>query len=269
VSAAALKPGGWRAYVSFYRRALSSHLAYVSAVWLNLASAAASFGLMLLVWRFVKGGTGGVATPFFAYLALAFALNFTLNFSLERVVGERIREGLIATDLLKPVDMAGLYLAQALSDISFQSVFALASLAAAWPWLGAALLPASAQALAFATVSVFLAVLLQFHIGFLFVQMIFATHSNYGPFSTRMVLHNALSGMIAPLDVFPPALRRVAEALPFHHVIYTPLALWQGRLAGADAWAALRSQVLWLLAMTLLSRWSFDRIRRHLSIQGG
>jgi ABC-2 type transport system permease protein len=261
------RPGGLRAYASFYRQAFSAHLVYAVTFWLNLAAATASFGLTLLVWRFVKGGD--LATPFFAYLTLAFLLNFTLNFSLERTVGERIREGLIATDLIKPVDMAGLWFAQALSDISVQAGFAAVALLLAWPCLGAALLPASLQAAALAGLSLLLAVLLQFHIAFLFVQMIFATHSNYGPFSTRMVLHNAFSGLVAPLDVYPALLRRVAETLPFHHVIWTPLALWQGRLHGSAALTALRHQALWTLALVVLSRWSFNRIRRALSIQGG
>lgn len=261
--------GAWPAYAGFFRRALSSHLAYAGAVWLNLLATAAAFGLTLMVWAYARPAGDPGNPAFFAYLTLAFALNFTLGFALERHVGERIREGLIATDMLKPVDMGGIFLFQALSDMLFQSFFALAALAVGALVLGGALLPASAAAALAAAFSALLAALLQFYVCFLFVQMIFLTHSNYGPFSTRMVLHNAFAGVFAPLEAYPAPLRAAAQWLPFHHVIHTPIALWQGRLAGDQAWAALGAQAAWVLALFALSRWTFDRIRRGLSIQGG
>jgi ABC-2 type transport system permease protein len=263
------RAGAWPAYAAFFRRALSSHLAYAGAVWLNLLATAAAFGLTLMVWAYALPEGDPRNAAFFAYLALAFALNFSFGFALERHVGERIREGLIATDMLKPVDMSGLFLFQSLSDGLFQSLFALSALAVAVLALGPALLPASAQAAALTLPSLALAALLQFYVCFLFVQMIFLTHSNYGAFSTRMVLHNAFAGVFAPLEAYPDALRTLAQWLPFHHVIYTPIALWQGRLSGSAAWGALGGQLLWLAALFFLSRWSFDRIRRGLSIQGG
>lgn len=261
--------GGFSAYLSFFKRAFSSHLAYVGAMWLNLAAMGAGFGLTLLVWAYARPVEDPGNPAFFAYLAISFALNFTLSFGLERTVGERIREGLIATDMLKPVDMGGLYLAQAISDGLFQSFMGLVVIALGVAVLGGAMAPASLGAAVAALLSLGLASLVQFYVSFLFVQLIFLTHSNYGPFSTRMVLHNALSGIFAPLDAYPAGLRALAEALPFHHIIYTPIALWQGRIAGPAVNGALLSQALWALALYGLSRYSFDRIRRGLSIQGG
>ena len=228
----------------------------------------AGFAFTLLVWRYAQGG-GPDAPRFFAYLNIAFALNFTLSMAFERYVGERIREGLIATDLLKPVDYTWLFFFQAASDIVFQAAFGLVVFALACLYLGAAMAPASGAALSLAALSAVLAFWVQFHLGFLFVQMIFATHSNYGPFTLRMLFHTAFAGVFAPLDVYPPALQHFAMLLPFRHVIYTPVAIYQGRLLGADVWNAVGSQVLWGLALFFVSRFSFSIIRRYLTIQGG
>ncbi len=99
--------------------------------------------------------------------------------------------------------------------------------------------------------------------------MIFATNSNYGPFTLRMLCHTAFAGIFVPIDIYPPLLQRIALSLPFRHVIYTPIALYQGRLAGAEAGAALLSQAAWGLALFFGSRLSFSVIRRYLTIQGG
>jgi viologen exporter family transport system permease protein len=43
------------------------------------------------------------------------------------------------------------------------------------------------------------------------------------------VLHLFLSGLIAPLEVYPPSVRAVAELTPFPYLIYYPAALLTGR----------------------------------------
>jgi ABC-2 type transport system permease protein len=263
------RAGAGQAYLSFFKRAFSSHLAYAGAYWLNLFSTAAIFCITLLLWSSTRHADDPGNAKFFAYLVLAYILNFTLGFALERHVGERIREGLIATDMLKPVDMGGLFFIQALSDAVFQGIFSLAIFGLGWLKLGAAMAPASAESLGLFGVSFLLACAVQFHVCYLFVQLIFLTNSNYGPFSTRQVLHNTFAGIFAPLYVFPPYLQRVAEWMPFQHVIYTPVAIYQGVLQGEAAQHALLMQAAWGLGLFLVSRWSFDRIRRGLSIQGG
>lgn len=262
------RAGAWPAYASFFQRSLSAHLAYSQAVWINLVAMAAGFGFTLLVWRYAQPA-GPESAGFFAYLGLAFAANFTLGVAFERYVGERIREGLIATDLLKPVDYTWLFFWQAMSDVAFQAAFGLLIMLIAWAALGGALLPSSLAVFALGLLSFALAFLVQFHLGFLFVQMIFATHSNYGPFTTRMLLHMAFSGIFAPIDIYPPAFRAVAEWLPFRHIIYTPCAIWLGRIEGAAVWQALASQAVWVLILFAVSRGSFNLLRRNLTIQGG
>jgi ABC-2 type transport system permease protein len=261
------RAGAWIAYSSFFKRAISAHLAYSTSVWMNLLATGAGYIFTVLVWNSALHSSA--RTPLFAYLALAFCVNFTMGVAFERYVGERIREGLIATDLLKPVDYTWLFFWQSLSDVVFQAFFGLAVLGVAWAVLGSAMAPASSQAACMSLFSLGLAFFVQFHLGFLFVQMIFATHSNYGPFTSRMFLHTAFSGIFAPLDMYPHALRAVALWLPFRHVVYTPCALWLGRLQGPEAWQALSSQAAWGLGLMLVSRTSFGLIRRHLTIQGG
>ncbi len=263
----AARAGGWRAYPAYFRRALAAHLEYSASVAMNLLATGAGYAFTVLVWRRALGPSR--APGFFAYLALAFGVNFAMNVAFERYVGDRIREGLIATDLLKPVDYAWLFFWQSLSDVVFQSVFALAVVGVAWAALGRAMAPASGAAALEAGVSLGLAFFIQFHLGFLFIQGIFATHSNYGPFTTRMFLHTAFSGIFAPIDLYPRLLGAFARWLPFRHVVYTPCAIWLGRVAGAGAWRALASQAAWGLGLMAVSRLSFHLIRRHLTIQGG
>ena len=258
-----------RPYWAYYKKALQAHLAYTGSLFTALLSQALGFAITVLIWRGAWKGSGEEAKAFFAYLTLAFLCNFSLSIFLERSVGERISEGLIATDLIKPVDFQNVYLFQSLSDATYQSFIAAAVALAGALVLGPALLPAGALALGLGLLSWILAFFVQYGISFLFTQGLFITFQNYGVFTTRMVLHQAFAGIFAPLSVFPPQLKLVADALPFQHVVYTPTAIWLGRLAGAQAQHALGLQVLWAAGLFLAGRLVFGRIRRNLVVQGG
>jgi ABC-type uncharacterized transport system permease subunit len=262
------RAGSLGAYFSVFTHSFSALLAYSASVWVNLLAMAAGFAFTFMIWHYAQP-PGPAQAALFAYLALAFAANFSLGVAFERYVGERIREGLIATDLLKPVDYSWFFFCQASSDMVFQGLFGLAVLGLAFAFLGPSLLPASGAALALSVLSFALAFVVQFHLGFLFMQMIFATHSNYGPFTLRMLMHLTFSGVFAPIDYFPGWLGALAGWLPFRHVIYTPCAIYLGRLHGPQVLQALLSQLAWAVALALGSRLSFDLIRRHLTIQGG
>ncbi len=258
-----------RAYVSFFKKSLQAHLAYGGAFFVSLLANAVGFALILLVWRHAWRGPEEQRASFFAYLTIAFAVNFSLNLFLERSIGERIREGLIATDLVKPVDFQRLYMAQSLSDMLFQVFLALAAVAVAVPFLGTALAPASWAHAGYGLISLGLAFFVQYFLCFVFVQGIFITYQNYGVFATRLALHQALSGTFAPIESYPPTLRAVAEWLPFQHVVYTPTSIFLGRVPLERVSTLLLHQALWAVALYALGRWIFSLVLRQMTVQGG
>ena len=104
---------------------------------------------------------------------------------------------------------------------------------------------------------------------FLFVQGIFYTTNNYGMSVARGALHMTFSGLSAPLDMYPPALRAVGAYLPFQYVLYNPIRIYQGTLTGFGALEALAHQAIWAAGLFLVGRWIFGQIVKSLEVQGG
>lgn len=258
----------FRGYRAFFSRALQAHLAYGGSLLMSLFAQGVAFGVTLMVWNFALKDRGQ-APQTFAYLTLAFMLNYSFNLFLEKTIGERIREGLVATDLLKPIDFQLFYAVQSLSDMVFQILLALIVFGLGFLFLGAQLLPASPLALATCALSLLLAFGVQYGLCFCFVQGIFLTNSNYGIFATRAALHQTFSGVFAPLAFFPPLFKSIAVCLPFHCVIHTPAAIYLGLIPASQAPQALAEQAAWALGLILLGRLIFGRVLKHLSIQGG
>ncbi|HET9870539.1 MAG TPA: hypothetical protein VFR02_08605, partial [bacterium] len=262
-----------RGYASLLFRALQANFAYKGSTLIGLFTAALVYAITLLVWRHVYAQKGGsLALPpdqMFAYLALAFCLNYALTINIDQRVGQRIRLGLIATDLLKPLDFQMTQAMQSLSDCLFNSLIGAAVFAAAYLFLGPSLLPQSLPAFLLFLPSLALAFWIQYGIVFIFIQGAFYTYSGYGILTSRIALHQTFSGLQAPLLLYPPLLRGLGDWLPFRHVIYTPILLYQGLAQGAEAWRLLAWQAFWALGLYLAGRWLMRQALSQLEIQGG
>jgi hypothetical protein len=56
-----------------------------------------------------------------------------------------------------------------------------------------------------------------------------------------------LSGQMFPIDIMPPAVQAVMKWLPFYYELFCPIAIFLGRLKGAELVQALTIQTGWLL----------------------
>jgi ABC-2 type transport system permease protein len=258
---------------ALFARAVRSSFAYKPALLMSLLSTGFAYAVPMLVWRHIYGAN--LAKPalpaeaLFPYLLLAGCLNFTFGMSVEWRIGQRIRMGLIATDLLRPVDFQMAQLAQALSDGVFNLILVLPIYGATLLFWGRHALPQGPAALAAFVVSLVLSFVISFAVAYVFVQASFVTYSGYGVFVARAALQQTFSGLSAPLVLFPPQLRTVAEWLPFRHTINTPVSIYLGWLRGRDVWSALGAQAAWAIALLCLGRFLLGRALRRFEIQGG
>lgn len=262
-----------RAQLALFVRATRTSFAYRPAIVLSMLTAAVGYAVPMLVWRHIYAERGELlpvpARSLFPYLLLAGVLNFVFTLGVDMRIAQRIRLGLIATDLVKPVDLQLTQLTQSLSDVVFNLVIALPFLVVAHGLWGADALPASWFSLAAFCLSAGLALLIQFALAFIFVQAAFVTYSNYGIFVARNALHQAFSGLSAPLALFPPALHRVADWLPFRHTIHTPVSVYLGAVRGSEVLLTLATQLAWAVGLLMAGRVLLSASLRRLEIQGG
>jgi ABC-2 type transport system permease protein len=265
--------GELRAQAALFVRSARTSFAYKPAMLLGMLTVSIAYLVPMLVWRHVYAARGDTlavpASRLFPYLLLAASLNFCFFLGVEARIGQRIRMGLIATDLLRPVDFQLTQLSQAMADVLLNVTMVLPFVALAYALWGDGALPHGGWALLGFVVSAWLALLIHFAISFIFVQTAFVTFSNYGIFVAKTALQQAFSGVSAPLALFPPALRGVAEYLPFCQTIHTPVSIYLGALSGSALVWALAVQAAWALGLLLFGRALLGLSLRYLEIQGG
>lgn len=244
---------------------------FVQTLW-----ALTTAGLLYSLWSAVYRNATGLALPLDAlltYVCLGQIFNFTRLAQVQRRIIQRvtgnIHSGNIAYDLLRPVDYQAMQFSDALG--LFLSEMVLANLPA---YLVAVALfgidaPTSPLAgLGFA-VSIFCAFLLNFSLDFLVNILAFWTYGTTGAMYAKKALVDLLAGSLVPLALFPDWLRGIAMVLPFAGIANTPLSIYIGATVGAGIWWGIAQQLLWALAMALLTRLVWLRAVRRVAIQGG
>ncbi len=180
----------------------------------------------------------------------------------------RIRDGDVAVDLHRPVDLQGWWLAddlaRAAATLLLRGGPPLVAGALAFPLR----LPGPGALAAFG-VALLLAVLVSFGLRYLVALAVFWVHDDRGLSSAALVMGMFFSGMIVPLVAFPGWLGEAARALPWAALIQVPADVFLGKRTGADLLAALGFQAAWAVALLGAGRAVTAAVRRRLVIHGG
>jgi ABC-2 type transport system permease protein len=78
-----------------------------------------------------------------------------------------------------------------------------------------------------------------------------------------------LGGQMFPIDIMPSAIQAVMKWLPFYYELFCPVAIFLGRLKGADVVQALAIQCGWLLLTWTWARFMWQRGLGHYQAVGG
>jgi ABC-2 type transport system permease protein len=184
-------------------------------------------------------------------------------------IAERIRSGDVVSELQRPVDFQGYWLAQDLGRAVYHFVFR-----GIPPFLLGALafhlrMPTGALTLPLFLFSMTLAVCISFALRFIVNVLTFWLFDYRGVSNLAAVFWTFLSGFALPLTIFPPVWRAIAEALPFAGMVQTPVDVFLEKQQGPELLAALGKQAGWALILLLFGRWLLSRARRRLEVQGG
>ena len=212
-----------------------------------------------------------------SYVWLSQAFLAVLPWRSDEDIQDMIRRGHVAYELVRPVDLYGLWYMRTLATRAASAslrcvpIFLLSGLVLAQtPLSDWALAPpiSLAAGLAFAA-GLVAACLLSAAITTLVHISLLWTLSGEGLSRVMPALVTVFSGMVVPLPLFPSWLQPLLAALPFRGLVDTPHRLYTGDLPLADAGPALALSLAWTLAFVAFGRLLLARGHRRLVVQGG
>ncbi|MCL4544271.1 MAG: ABC-2 family transporter protein [Chloroflexi bacterium] len=228
--------------------------------------------LLKTVWTAVYAGrpiVSGLPLPtLIAYLTLTNLQLWVMWPQISQMMQERIREGLVALDMARPVGFLQQMYCHQLGGTLAIGPFFLLTLPFAW-LVGGLTAPASPASGALYVVSVLLGYLIGMLVALLTGLIAFWTLEASGITMIQTFVAQFFAGALVPIWFFPPALLVVAKVLPFQSEGFVPVAIYLGQLEGSAALRALGLQVFWVVALAALARLVWSRAHRRVVVQGG
>jgi ABC-2 type transport system permease protein len=181
----------------------------------------------------------------------------------------RVQTGDIATDLSRPIDVQGAWLAEDIGRAAYQGVFR-----GLPPFIVGALfftlrLPHHGITwLAFA-LSIVLAVIVSFGMRFIVNLGAFWLLDWRGLATLSSLLVTVLSGFAVPLNFYPHWARTITELLPWGAMVQLPINIFLEQSTGASVIGLLLLQAAWAVALLLVGRRMLVAGTRKLVVQGG
>lgn len=211
------------------------------------------------------------------YVWLGQALLALLPWNHDLTLEKQIREGGVAYELLRPLDLYAFWsmriLATRVSSVSLRVLPIVALAGVALPLAGLEdwqlAPPESLAAGALFGVAMLVAVALGCAITMLVHVSLLWTISGDGLARLMPALVTVFSGMVVPLPLFPSWAQPLLDALPFRALVDVPYRVYTGDIPAADALGPIGLGAAWTVALVWAGRRLLARGQRVLVVQGG
>ncbi len=205
----------------------------------------------------------------FIYVGLGSAIFILLKTYVDWIMNFEIREGAIASYLIKPIDY-GLYtlfasfgsLLMNLAAITIPTFLMLIFVFKVKfvPGPGLILFP----------LGLFMAFMISFYIDYFVGLLGFYSESVWGLSTVKDIIVTVFSGALIPLQFFPEALQKVLLWLPFQAIYHTPLMMATRPDQSWDIFLPmLFVQLFWVVALFIATRLFYNQAIKVLRISGG
>jgi ABC-2 type transport system permease protein len=201
------------------------------------------------------------------YATIALLMSLILEVDGTRLIRTKLREGTIATDLMKPISVPLYFFSDGVGQTVLHAVLVVPSLLFALLLVHIDVAPP--LTLAVFALSFLLGYGVNFFINFLMNSVAFWTLESFAIQLIVRWVSDLLSGQIIPLTFFPGIAGTIVFALPFAAVYSTPLLIYVGVITPAQWPLALGAQATWLIVFSGLSAVVWQAAARRIVIQGG
>ena len=189
--------------------------------------------------------------------------------SVEGKLRDRIRNGSVATDYIKPINFFGMFLAEDIGEIvtnltqRFIPIIVFSCIFIAVP------VPASAVHFLLFLLSAFISFFILWFIAAIFGLLNFWL-IDIGPIGgAKNIIIAFLSGSVVPVWFFPDNIQRILSFTPFIYIYQMPIGIYIGRTGIEEAIITMGIQIFWCVFFYGLFLFIKTKAVKNIMVQGG
>lgn len=266
-----------RAYLSVFRLRLINGMQYRIAALAGIATQFFWGFMIIMVYEaFYANSTGTQSITLsqlatYTWLQQAFFV-FVLLWYRDNELFNLITSGNIAYELCRPCKLYGFWyiklIAQRLSA-GLLRCLPILLFAVFLPGVYRMSLPPDLFTFFLFIISLILGLLVVIAISMFIYISVFITMSPSGSTLVISVIGQFLSGLIIPIPLMPEWFQKIVYVLPFRLTCDLPFRIYSGNIGHYDAIVGIITQVIWLIALVIVGKITFDQMLKRVTVQGG
>ena len=261
-------------YIQFIKISFNNGLAYRVEYFVGTFRNLVILLVQLCVWRALLAAgpvttDAGVVTlgEMNTYVLISSMIQTLLTVNVVWNISDRIRNGQIAMDLIKPMNFQAYTFANMLGQNMFSFLFQLLPILAVGVIFIGMDFPSIPNLLFFLLVMIN-AIIISFQINYIVGLVVFWYLRGWQA-NVIWMLNRLFSGAYIPLWFFPKFLVIISGFLPFRLYYFVPISIYMGKLTPLDCLYAILQQFAWMVVLYGLIRLEWRAAIKKLVIQGG
>lgn len=265
-------------YLPFAANELKRQMAYKGAFYLFILISLFGSFISYFLWMAIYGSSKDAAIgnltrdEMVVYIFMVYVTSSIVTISISDWVSDDVIKGTVAMNLIKPIDYRLSLISRALGDVVYRfwapGVFI---------WVGLEIYKVkvlgmdcvSIQTVCIYLLSCIMSFLIYVLFDFCFGMVAFFTTYIFGMLMSKDALLSFLTGQLIPISLFPEAVQRVFDFLPFSSMIYTPVMIYLGKYTETELLFVLLRQVVWVVILYVLGSIIWKRVTKRLVVLGG
>ncbi|MDR2044210.1 MAG: ABC-2 family transporter protein [Clostridium sp.] len=258
-------------YKTLAVNSFNQRYAYMSGVWIQILGGVLFVFMQGSLWRtLIQTGYAQVTLKeMMSFVVINAFVGYATNFRVTSIISDRVRDGMIAMDLILPVGLKGKLffenIGANLFDLAFSGIPGLFTGAL----LCGVVIPVGNFNLVFFSITVLLGVAISYHMIYLFgLSAFWLINPWYIPILVGG-LTKLFGGSVIPLWFYPHWLLSLCAILPFRFISYEPIQIYLGRYGANQAMNCVLMQILWLVIFMVTEKLVWLKANKKIFVQGG
>lgn len=261
-----------RTYIEFASKKFQSKMAYQVEFFMGIVNTVISILVYLCIYKALYGGAESIDGITFSMVATNFVLSLGLSSAFEyneMFLQDKIKDGSIATEFLRPVNFILRLLSENIGEGIFKVVFQFLPAVAITLLYTRLCPPKSVVNFLMMLFSICLGYMILWLISFIIQTWSFWLFSVWGILTIKNVFVRILSGTLLPLWFMPAGVRKLIAFTPFESIWFTPVQIYLGQLQNVEIVEKIAIQLGWIFILGIFAGAFWKKGTKKLVVQGG
>ena len=262
-----------RKYIDYIVIGIKEHMVYPSAIWAKLFSKIIYLYLQFSIWTALFSSHSQInplinREDTLKYIIAATIISAFIECNTIEWINAQIQTGNIIMELIRPIDFRKMIFSRHLGDSIVKIVFycvplsVLANVVIRRPLL-------CREQILYGLLSIILAYGIQFLYSLIIGLLAFWLIVTWPLNMLLGAVYKLLSGVWIPVTMFPDILHKINSFLPFRAIYAIPVTIMTSRMNTQNIWKDIRTQLMWILFLFIITEIIWIIGKRKLIVQGG